>query len=72
MRVMLENVSILLIIVLPPLFSWSTDETVKSQKGKPKCGKGYHCSRNAYMLVYKVQEEERSDPSRINVKVPGE
>uniref|UniRef100_A0A3Q3WJP0 Ubiquitin carboxyl-terminal hydrolase 48 n=1 Tax=Mola mola TaxID=94237 RepID=A0A3Q3WJP0_MOLML len=46
------------------------DETVKSQKGKPKCGKGYHCSRNAYMLVYKVQEEERSDPSRTNVKVP--
>uniref|UniRef100_A0A8C8I3J7 Ubiquitin carboxyl-terminal hydrolase 48 n=1 Tax=Oncorhynchus tshawytscha TaxID=74940 RepID=A0A8C8I3J7_ONCTS len=27
-------------------------ETVKSQTRKPKCSKGYHCSRNAYMLVY--------------------
>uniref|UniRef100_A0AAY4D3I0 Ubiquitin carboxyl-terminal hydrolase 48 n=1 Tax=Denticeps clupeoides TaxID=299321 RepID=A0AAY4D3I0_9TELE len=25
---------------------------------KPKCGKGYHCSRNAYMLVYKQQAED--------------
>uniref|UniRef100_A0A7N6AIF6 Ubiquitin carboxyl-terminal hydrolase 48 n=1 Tax=Anabas testudineus TaxID=64144 RepID=A0A7N6AIF6_ANATE len=33
-------------------------ETVKSQTRKPKCSKGYHCSRNAYMLVYKVQEEK--------------
>uniref|UniRef100_A0A3B4TXF5 Ubiquitin carboxyl-terminal hydrolase 48 n=1 Tax=Seriola dumerili TaxID=41447 RepID=A0A3B4TXF5_SERDU len=45
-------------------------ETVKSQTRKPKCSKGYHCSRNAYMLVYKVQEEESSDPSRTNVEVP--
>ncbi|KAG7229503.1 hypothetical protein INR49_031927 [Caranx melampygus] len=44
--------------------------TVKSQTRKPKCSKGYHCSRNAYMLVYKVQEEESSDPSRTNVDVP--
>uniref|UniRef100_A0A4W6BWY5 Ubiquitin carboxyl-terminal hydrolase 48 n=2 Tax=Lates calcarifer TaxID=8187 RepID=A0A4W6BWY5_LATCA len=45
-------------------------ETVKSQTRKPKCSKGYHCSRNAYMLVYKVQEEESADPSRTNVEVP--
>ncbi|XP_072239063.1 ubiquitin carboxyl-terminal hydrolase 48 isoform X2 [Leuresthes tenuis] len=45
-------------------------ETVKSQSRKPKCSKGYHCSRNAYMLVYKVQEEESSDPSSNNVQVP--
>ncbi|KAM9361476.1 ubiquitin carboxyl-terminal hydrolase 48 [Symphorus nematophorus] len=45
-------------------------ETVKSQTRKPKCSKGYHCSRNAYMLVYKVQEEEHSDSSRTNVEVP--
>lgn len=45
-------------------------ETVKSQTRKPKCSKGYHCSRNAYMLVYKVQEEESSDISRTNVEVP--
>ncbi|KAA8593654.1 hypothetical protein FQN60_009770 [Etheostoma spectabile] len=45
-------------------------ETVKSQARKPKCSKGYHCSRNAYMLVYKVQEEENADPSVTNVEVP--
>ncbi|KAM9759170.1 ubiquitin carboxyl-terminal hydrolase 48 isoform 2-T3 [Menidia menidia] len=45
-------------------------ETVKSQSRKPKCSKGYHCSRNAYMLVYKVQEDEGSDPSRNIVDVP--
>ncbi|KAM3621563.1 uncharacterized protein V6R79_012845 [Siganus canaliculatus] len=45
-------------------------ETVKSQTRKPKCGKGYHCSRNAYMLVYRVQEEESSDHSRNGVEVP--
>ncbi|XP_026163574.1 ubiquitin carboxyl-terminal hydrolase 48 isoform X1 [Mastacembelus armatus] len=45
-------------------------ETVKSQTRKPKCSKGYHCSRNAYMLVYKVQEVESSDSSRTNVEVP--
>ncbi|XP_055364877.1 ubiquitin carboxyl-terminal hydrolase 48 isoform X6 [Betta splendens] len=46
-------------------------ETVKSQTRKPKCSKGYHCSRNAYMLVYKVQEAETSDSSRNIVEVPG-
>ncbi|XP_040926704.1 ubiquitin carboxyl-terminal hydrolase 48 isoform X2 [Betta splendens] len=45
-------------------------ETVKSQTRKPKCSKGYHCSRNAYMLVYKVQEAETSDSSRNIVEVP--
>ncbi|XP_029907601.1 ubiquitin carboxyl-terminal hydrolase 48 isoform X2 [Myripristis murdjan] len=45
-------------------------ETVKSQTRKPKCSKGYHCSRNAYMLVYKVQQEESSDSSRTKVEVP--
>uniref|UniRef100_A0A669DNH7 Ubiquitin carboxyl-terminal hydrolase 48 n=1 Tax=Oreochromis niloticus TaxID=8128 RepID=A0A669DNH7_ORENI len=45
-------------------------ETVKSQTKKPKCSKGYHCSRNAYMLVYKVQQEENSGPFRTNVEVP--
>ncbi|KAL6111272.1 usp48 [Pungitius sinensis] len=45
-------------------------ETVKSQTRKPKCIKGYHCSRNAYMLVYKVQEEENTDLSLTNVEVP--
>ncbi|TNN88219.1 Ubiquitin carboxyl-terminal hydrolase 48 [Liparis tanakae] len=45
-------------------------ETVKSQTRKPKCSKGYHCSRNAYMLVYKIQEEENTEPSCTNVEVP--
>lgn len=45
-------------------------ETAKSQTKKPKCSKGYHCSRNAYMLVYKVQEQESSEPSRASVEVP--
>ncbi|XP_061583963.1 ubiquitin carboxyl-terminal hydrolase 48 isoform X2 [Cololabis saira] len=45
-------------------------ETVKSQSRKPKCSKGYHCSRNAYMLVYKLQEEEGVNPSRPNMEVP--
>lgn len=60
----------LLLIVSFSLNSWSLAETVKSQTRKPKCSKGYHCSRNAYMLVYKVQEEESSDPSRAIVEVP--
>lgn len=47
-------------------------ETVKSQTRKPKCTKGSHCSRNAYMLVYKVQEEQCSDSCRTSVEVPGE
>ncbi|CAB1354090.1 unnamed protein product [Coregonus sp. 'balchen'] len=46
-------------------------ETVKSQTRKPKCSKGYHCSRNAYMLVYKSQGEEDTDPMETNVEVPG-
>ncbi|KAM7006281.1 ubiquitin carboxyl-terminal hydrolase 48 isoform 2-T2 [Tautogolabrus adspersus] len=45
-------------------------ETVKSQTRKPKCSKGYHCSRNAYMLVYKIQQEEGSAPPTTNVEVP--
>lgn len=44
---------------------------MKSQTRKPKCTKGYHCSRNAYMLVYKVQEEQSSDSCRTSVEVPG-
>lgn len=45
-------------------------ETVKSQARKPKCSKGYHCSRNAYMLVYKCQEEEVTEPYEATVEVP--
>uniref|UniRef100_A0A8C0JC18 Ubiquitin carboxyl-terminal hydrolase 48 n=1 Tax=Chelonoidis abingdonii TaxID=106734 RepID=A0A8C0JC18_CHEAB len=35
-------------------------EPSKSQTRKPKCGKGTHCSRNAYMLVYRLQTREKS------------
>uniref|UniRef100_A0A673TWW9 Ubiquitin carboxyl-terminal hydrolase 48 n=1 Tax=Suricata suricatta TaxID=37032 RepID=A0A673TWW9_SURSU len=42
-------------------------EPSKSQTRKPKCGKGTHCSRNAYMLVYRLQTQER--PTTI-VQVP--
>ncbi|XP_055040439.1 ubiquitin carboxyl-terminal hydrolase 48 isoform X1 [Misgurnus anguillicaudatus] len=44
-------------------------ETAKSQTRKPKCSKGYHCSRNAYMLVYKRQmgEENQTEES---IQVP--
>lgn len=45
-------------------------ETVKSQARKPKSSKGYHCSRNAYMLVYKRQMEQ-TDQTQTNVEVPG-
>uniref|UniRef100_A0A3P9K7M4 Ubiquitin carboxyl-terminal hydrolase 48 n=1 Tax=Oryzias latipes TaxID=8090 RepID=A0A3P9K7M4_ORYLA len=45
-------------------------EAVKSPSRKPKCSKGYHCSRNAYMLVYKVQAEEHLDLSETSVEVP--
>uniref|UniRef100_A0A3P8WKN3 Ubiquitin carboxyl-terminal hydrolase 48 n=1 Tax=Cynoglossus semilaevis TaxID=244447 RepID=A0A3P8WKN3_CYNSE len=45
-------------------------EPVKSPTRKPKCNKGYHCSRNAYMLVYKIQEEQNLDPSKNNIKLP--
>nr|XP_005905261.1 PREDICTED: ubiquitin carboxyl-terminal hydrolase 48 [Bos mutus] len=34
-------------------------EPAKSQTRKPKCGRGAHCSRNAYMLVYRLQTRER-------------
>lgn len=42
-------------------------EPSKSQTRKPKCGKGTHCSRNAYMLVYRLQTREKS----LTVEVPG-
>lgn len=45
-------------------------ETAKSQTRKPKCSKGYHCSRNAYMLVYKRQTEEIEQTETI-IEVPG-
>lgn len=45
-------------------------ETVKSQTRKPKYSKGFHCSRNAYMLVYKCQEEQ-VDQTQTSVEVPG-
>ncbi|XP_054251052.1 ubiquitin carboxyl-terminal hydrolase 48 isoform X4 [Indicator indicator] len=41
-------------------------EPSKSQARKPKCGKGTHCSRNAYMLVYRLQTREKS----LTVEVP--
>ncbi|XP_014389819.1 PREDICTED: ubiquitin carboxyl-terminal hydrolase 48 isoform X2 [Myotis brandtii] len=42
-------------------------EPSKSQTRKPKCGKGTHCSRNAYMLVYRLQTQEKPNTS---VQVP--
>ncbi|XP_066546567.1 ubiquitin carboxyl-terminal hydrolase 48 isoform X3 [Amia ocellicauda] len=45
-------------------------ETSKSQTRKPKCGKGFHCSRNAYMLVYKRQGDD-DNQAEVNVQVPG-
>ncbi|XP_015412723.1 PREDICTED: ubiquitin carboxyl-terminal hydrolase 48 isoform X2 [Myotis davidii] len=42
-------------------------EPSKSQTRKPKCGKGTHCSRNAYMLVYRLQTQEKPSTS---VQVP--
>ncbi|XP_044523778.1 ubiquitin carboxyl-terminal hydrolase 48 isoform X4 [Gracilinanus agilis] len=42
-------------------------EPSKSQTRKPKCGKGTHCSRNAYMLVYRLQTQEKSS---LTVQVP--
>ncbi|XP_048823310.1 ubiquitin carboxyl-terminal hydrolase 48 isoform X5 [Lagopus muta] len=41
-------------------------EPSKSQTRKPKCGKGTHCSCNAYMLVYRQQIWENS----LTVEVP--
>ncbi|KAL2091610.1 hypothetical protein ACEWY4_013873 [Coilia grayii] len=40
-----------------------------SQMRKPKCSRGYHCSRNAYMLVYKRQTEQGTR-DETNVEVP--
>lgn len=48
-------------------FPFTTAEPSKSQTRKPKCGKGTHCSRNAYMLVYRLQTREKS----LTVEVPG-
>ncbi|MGH0149246.1 UNVERIFIED_CONTAM: hypothetical protein FKN15_055223 [Acipenser sinensis] len=47
-------------------------EPSKSQTRKPKCSKGFHCSRNSYMLVYKqqVDKEVEKSQSEINVQVP--
>lgn len=45
----------------------TTAEPSKSQTRKPKCGKGTHCSRNAYMLVYRLQTREKS----LTIEVPG-
>uniref|UniRef100_A0A452UFJ2 Ubiquitin carboxyl-terminal hydrolase 48 n=1 Tax=Ursus maritimus TaxID=29073 RepID=A0A452UFJ2_URSMA len=42
-------------------------EPSKSQTRKPKCGKGTHCSRNAYMLVYRLQTQEKTTTT---VQVP--
>ncbi|XP_055987291.1 ubiquitin carboxyl-terminal hydrolase 48-like isoform X1 [Sorex fumeus] len=35
------------------------DIPVSSRFRKPKCDKGTHCSRNAYMLVYRLQTQEK-------------
>uniref|UniRef100_A0A674KBW0 Ubiquitin carboxyl-terminal hydrolase 48 n=1 Tax=Terrapene triunguis TaxID=2587831 RepID=A0A674KBW0_9SAUR len=43
-------------------------EPSKSQTRKPKCGKGTHCSRNAYMLVYRLQTREKSLTAEIPSK----
>ena len=42
-------------------------EPSKSQTRKPKCGKGTHCSRNAYMLVYRLQTQEKPNTT---IQVP--
>lgn len=42
-------------------------EPSKSQTRKPKCGKGTHCSRNAYMLVYRLQTQEKPNTA---IQVP--
>ncbi|KAL4658673.1 ubiquitin carboxyl-terminal hydrolase 48 isoform X1 [Arapaima gigas] len=42
----------------------------KSQTRKPKCGKGYHCSRNAYMLVYKQWSENDTNQREVSEEVP--
>uniref|UniRef100_A0A8C9U876 Ubiquitin carboxyl-terminal hydrolase 48 n=1 Tax=Scleropages formosus TaxID=113540 RepID=A0A8C9U876_SCLFO len=42
----------------------------KSQARKPKCSKGYHCSRNAYMLVYKQWSEYDGNQKEVTEEVP--
>uniref|UniRef100_A0A4W3GMX6 Ubiquitin carboxyl-terminal hydrolase 48 n=1 Tax=Callorhinchus milii TaxID=7868 RepID=A0A4W3GMX6_CALMI len=44
-------------------------EPSKSQTRKPKCVKGVHCSRNAYMLVYR-RKGEMSKEKDISVQLP--
>ncbi|KAL7976145.1 hypothetical protein Chor_008242 [Crotalus horridus] len=41
-------------------------EPSKSQSRRPKCGKGIYRSRNAYMLVYRLQSREKS----LAVEIP--
>ncbi|KAM4651925.1 LOW QUALITY PROTEIN: ubiquitin carboxyl-terminal hydrolase 48 [Discoglossus pictus] len=36
-------------------------EPSKAVTRKPKCAKGIHCSRNAYMLVYRLKMEEKQE-----------
>lgn len=56
-------------ILIKSCFDFSTSaEPSKSQTRKPKCGKGTHCSRNAYMLVYRLQTREKPNTP---VQVPG-
>ncbi|KAM4015814.1 LOW QUALITY PROTEIN: ubiquitin carboxyl-terminal hydrolase 48 [Anomaloglossus baeobatrachus] len=42
-------------------------EPSKSATRKPKCAKGFHCSRNAYMLVYRLKADKRQD---VDCEVP--
>ncbi|NP_001120167.1 ubiquitin carboxyl-terminal hydrolase 48 [Xenopus tropicalis] len=42
-------------------------EQSKTAPRKPKCGKGIHCSRNAYMLVYRLKTVEKQD---VTFEVP--
>ncbi|XP_006008902.1 ubiquitin carboxyl-terminal hydrolase 48 isoform X2 [Latimeria chalumnae] len=44
-------------------------EPSKSQTRKPKCGKGTHCSRNAYMLVYR-QQEDVEEQKQADIQIP--
>ncbi|XP_077312103.1 ubiquitin carboxyl-terminal hydrolase 48 [Lithobates pipiens] len=43
-------------------------EPSKAIARKPKCAKGFHCSRNAYMLVYRLKTEEKPN---VEFEVPG-
>ncbi|XP_018430579.1 PREDICTED: ubiquitin carboxyl-terminal hydrolase 48 [Nanorana parkeri] len=43
-------------------------EPSKAIARKPKCAKGFHCSRNAYMLVYRLKMDEKPD---VEFEVPG-